>query len=142
MAITSSICNSYKMELFSGGFHQYTDAYKMALYTNAATLGAATTGYIPTNEVAGAGYTGGGGFITGFSPGVSSTTAWIDFTTDPSWGAATITASGALIYNSTRGGRSVCTLDFGADKISTNGTFTVQFPTPDSSNALLRWSGP
>ena len=138
MAITAAICTSFKQEVL-GGEHLAANTYKIALYTSAATLDATTTAYSATNEVAnGNGYTTGGATLSGFTRGNSGTTAWIDFTSDPAWTTSTITARGALIYNSSVSNKAVCVLDFGADKTSTNGTFTVVFPTADASNALIR----
>ena len=139
MAITAAVCNSYKQEILQG-VHSSADTYKIALFTSAATLGAATAAYAAAGEVSGTGYTAGGATLSGFTVGGSGTTAWLDFTTDPSWADATITARGALIYNSTKSNKAVAVLDFGADITSTNGTFTVTLPPADASNALLRIS--
>ncbi len=137
MAITQAIPTSFKAEILQG-IHDSADTYKMALYTNAATLGAATTAYAATNEVVGAGYTSGGATLSGFNVTTSGTTAILDFTTDPSWENATITARGALIYNSSKSNKAVYVLDFGSDITSTNGTFAVTLPTPDVANGLIR----
>ena len=138
MAITSALCTSYKQQILSG-VHLSTDTYKIALYTSSATLDASTTVYSSTNEVPnGSGYTTGGVTLSGFVTSSSGTTAWLDWTTDPSWSTATITARGCLIYNSTQGNKAVAVFDFGSDKISTAGTFTIVFPTADASNALIR----
>ena len=138
MAITSAFCTSAKSE-FLQGTHTSADTYKIALYTSAASLDATTTAYTATGEVAnGNGYATGGTTLTGFSVTTSGTTAILDFTTDPSWANSTITARGALIYNSTKTNKAVAVYDFGADKTSSNGTFTVQFPVPDAANGLLR----
>jgi len=114
----------------------------LALFTSAATLDATTTQYTTTNEVVGTGYTAGGGTLTNVNPTSSGTTAFTDFA-DLTFSSATITANGALIYNTTTGGgtgttNSVVVLAFGGDKISTNGDFTIQFPTADASNAIIR----
>lgn len=138
MAITTAVCNSFKQEILQG-IHEAADTYKIALYTSAASLGAGTTVYSATNEVAGTGYSAGGANLSGFTTGLSGSTAWIDFS-DPSWASASITARGCLIYNSTQGNKAVAVYDFGADITSTNGTFTVVFPTADASNALIRLS--
>ena len=138
MAITAAVCNSYKQEVL-GGTHLAADTYKIALYTSAATLSKATTAYSATNEVAnGNGYTTGGATLSGFTAALDTDTAYVDFTTDPTWPTATITARGALIYNSTRSNKAVCVLDFGADITSTNGTFTVALPAPAAATALVR----
>lgn len=137
MAITAAICTSYKSEVLAGT-HTSAHTYKIALYTSAATLDATTTAYTATGEASGTGYTAGGQALTGFTIGSSGTTAWIDFTTDPSWATATITARGALIYNSSASNKAVCVLDFGSDISSTGGTFAVTFPAPAAGTALIR----
>lgn len=137
MAITQALCTSYKKEKLSG-IHLAADVYKIALYTSAATMDASTTVYSATNEVVGAGYSAGGATLSGFGTSSSGTTAWLDWTVDPSWAASTITARGALIYNSTQADKALAVLDFGADKTSTNGTFTVVLPVADASNAIIR----
>jgi len=136
MAITQAITNKFKEKLLDGS-HDAADVFKIALYTSAATLDATTAAYTAAGEVAnGNGYTTGGATLVGFSV-TSGATSILDWTTDPSWAAATITARGALIYNSTDG-TSVMVIDFGADKTSTNGTFTVVLPTPDATDGLIR----
>lgn len=135
--MASALCTSYKQELLQG-IHLAANTYKIALYTNAAALDAATTAYSATNEVAGAGYSAGGATLSGFTTGSSGTTAWIDWTTDPSWATATITARYALIYNSSVSNKAVCVLDFGSDKSSTADTFLITFPVADASNAIIR----
>ena len=137
MAITQAIPTSFKAEILQG-IHDSADTYKMALYTNAATLGASTTAYSATNEVVGTGYTIGGTTLSGFNVTTSGTTAILDFTTDPFWENATITARGALIYNSSKSNKAVYVLDFGSDITSTNGTFAVTLPAPDATNGLIR----
>ena len=142
MAITQAMCTSFKKELLTGT-HNFTtstgDTFKLALYTNSASFTAATTAYTATNEVGNSGsYTAGGGTLTNVTPTTSGTTALTDFA-DLEFTSATITARGALIYNSTASGDpTVAVLDFGADKTSTSGTFTIQFPTADASNAIIR----
>lgn len=141
MAITQALCTSFKVEILQG-IHDFTastgDVFKLALYTSSATLDASTTVYSSTNEVANSGtYTAGGGALTNITPTSSGTTAFLDFA-DISFTSATITARGALIYNSSKSNRAVAVLDFGSDKISTTGTFTVQFPTADATNAIVR----
>ena len=137
MAITQAIPTSFKAEILQG-IHDSADTYKMALYTSAATLGAATTEYSATNEVVGTGYTAGGVTLSGFNVTTSGTTAILDFATDPSWANASITARGALIYNSSKSNKAVYVLDFGSDITSTNGTFAVTLPEPDAINGLIR----
>jgi hypothetical protein len=140
MAITQAMCTSFKQELLTGT-HNFTngtgDTFKIALFTSSATLGAATTAYSTSNEVSGTGYTAGGNTLTNVTPTTSGTTAFTDFA-DTTWSSATITARGALIYNSTDSDKAVVVLDFGSDKTSTAGDFTIQFPTADASNAIIR----
>lgn len=135
------LCTSFKEEVLKG-VHNFTnatgDTFKIALYTSAATLDATTTAYSATNEVSGTGYTAGGNTLTNVTPTTSGTTAYLDFD-DTTWSSATITARGALIYNSTASGNpAVAVLDFGADKTSTAGDFTVVFPTAGASTAIVR----
>ena len=140
MAITQAVCTSFKQEILVEG-HNFTngaDTFKIALYSSSATLSASTSAYSSTNEVSDSGtYSAGGGSLTSATPTTSGTTAICDFT-DISFTSATITARGALIYNSSASNKAVCVLDFGGDKTSTSGTFTIQFPAADSSNAILR----
>ena len=150
MAITSAICSSFKRDLLKGKHDFDTsgdggDSFKIALFTSSATLNASTTNYSTSNEVtntAGTAYTAGGEALTNTGVGLTSTTAFTDFS-DVSWTSASFTANGALIYNTTTDGGSsttdaVCVIAFGSDKTATNGTFTVQFPANDSSNAIIR----
>lgn len=141
MAITQAMCTSFKKELMTGT-HDFTNStgntFKLALYTSSATLGATTTAYSATNEASGTGYSAGGGTLTNVTPTTSGTTALTDFA-DLTFSSATITANGALIYNDTAAGDpSVVVLAFGGDKTSTAGDFTIQFPTADASNAIIR----
>ena len=142
MAITQAMCTSFKVELLKG-VHDFTnstgDSFKIALYTSSADLSAITTAYTTSNEVAnGNGYTTGGAALTNVTPTSSGTTAFTDFA-DVTFSSSTITARGALIYNDTESGDpAVVVLDFGADKSSTSGDFTIQFPTADASNAIIR----
>ena len=138
----AAICTSYIAEILQG-IHLAADTYKIALFTSSASLDNTTTAYSATNEVGNSGtYAAGGATLSGFAVSSSGKTAWLDFTSDPSWTSATITARYALIYNSSRSNKAVCVLDFGADKTSTAGTFLITFPTADASNALLRLTGP
>ena len=142
MSITQAMCTSFKKALLDGEMDFSSDTsqvFKIALYTSSATLGAATTAYSVTNEVSGTGYTAGGNTLTiSANPATSGTTAFLDFA-DTTWSAATITARGALIYKADGATNpAVAVLDFGADKTSTAGDFTIQFPTADASNAILR----
>jgi len=136
------MCTSFKVELMQA-VHNFTastgNAFKLALYDNSASFTAATTAYTATNEVANSGtYSAGGGTLTNVTPTSSGTTAFTDFA-DLSFTSATITAYGALIYNDTAAGDpAVCVLDFGGAKTSTNGTFTIIFPTADATNAIIR----
>jgi len=138
MAITTAMCSSFKEELLKGVHDFENDTFKMALYTSSATLDASTTAYTVTNEVSGTGYTAGGQDLDSPTVTLSGTTAFVDFA-DETWTGASITARGALIYNSTAAGNpAVAVFDFGADKTSTSGDFVVQFPTADASNAVIR----
>lgn len=136
------MCTSFKVELMKA-VHNFTNGtgntFKLALYDNSASFTAATTAYTATNEVANSGtYSAGGGTLTNVTPTSSGTTAFTDFA-DLSFTSATITAYGALIYNdSAAGDPAVCVLDFGGAKTSTNGTFTIIFPTADSTSAIIR----
>ena len=135
------MCTSFKQEILQG-IHDFTastgDTFKLALYTNSATLDASTTAYSASNEVSGTGYSAGGGTLTNVTPTTSGTTAFTDFA-DLTFSAASITARGALIYNNTAAGDpAVVVLDFGADKTSTSGDFTIIFPTADASDAIIR----
>ena len=135
MAFTGNYtCNSFKSGLIDGDFDFATDTFKIALYTNSASLNAETAAYTATGEVSGSGYTAGGNTLT-VSKGITGGTAFITFA-DTSWSAA-LTARGALIYKD--GGAAVCVLDFGSDKTSTT-TFTVDFPVASSTDALIRLS--
>ena len=141
------MCTSFKKELLYGA-HDFDassgDTFKIALYTSSATMTAATTAYATTNEVSGTNYVAGGGALSPVDPTSSGTTSLTDFA-DETWSSATITSRGALIYNTTPNTTSisltnpaVIVLDFGADKTSTAGDFTVVFPTADASNAIIR----
>ena len=141
MAITSAICSSFKQELLQGK-HSFESSgghtFKIALFTSSASLGAATTAYTTSNEISGTGYTAKGGALTRVDPTTSGTTAFTDFA-DLTFSSSTITANGALIFNdSASGDPAVAVLAFGGDKSSTNGDFTIQFPTADASNAIIR----
>jgi hypothetical protein len=144
MAITQAMATSFKVGLLDGVFDFGTgtsQVFKIALYTAAASLDSTTTAYTSSNEVSssGTGYTAGGNtLVVSQVPTSTGTTAFLDFA-DSTWAAATITARGALIYlaNGTTN-PAVCVLDFGSDKTSTNGAFTIIFPAADSSNAIIR----
>ena len=146
MSISQTLTTSFKQQLLeaqhnfllSGG-----DTFKIALYTNSASFTAATTDYTATNEVGASGsYSAGGGTLTRINPATSGTTAFTDFA-DITFTSATITARGALIYNTTTGAGTgttdtVVVLDFGSDKTSTSGDFEIVFPAADASNAIIR----
>ena len=141
MAITSAICNSFKTEILTGT-HNFTagtgDTFNLALYTSSATLGASTTAYTSSEEVSGTGYTAKGNALTSVTPTLDSSTAVCDFA-DTSFTSASFTARGCLIFNdSASSDEAVCAIDFGSDKTVTSGTFTIQFPTADASNAIIR----
>jgi hypothetical protein len=140
MAITQAVANSFKTDVLVGT-HNFTastgDTFKLALYTSAASLDKTTTAYSATNEVGNSGtYSAGGGSLTSSTPVLSGDTAICDFT-DLSFTSATITARGALIYNSSKSNKAVCVLNFGSDQTSTAGTFTIVFPTPAAGTAIL-----
>jgi hypothetical protein len=145
MAITQAMCTSFKVALLNGEMDFSADTiqtFKIALYTSAADLSAATTAYSVTNEVSGTGYTAGGNTLTiSANPASTGTTAFLDFA-DTTWTDATITARGALIYKVGGTNAAVAVLDFGADKTSTAGDFQVQFPTADATNAIVRIATP
>ena len=143
MAISSAICTSFKQEILVGT-HNFTassgDTFKIALYTSSASLGAGTTAFSTSNEIsntAGSAYSSGGATLTSITPTTDSTTAVCDFT-DVSFTSASFTANGALIYNSSQSNNAVADIAFGGDKTVSNGTFTIQFPTADASNAIIR----
>tara|TARA_R100001163_G_scaffold61312_1_gene51192 strand:- start:970 stop:1407 length:438 start_codon:yes stop_codon:yes gene_type:complete len=143
MAITSAICNSFKQELLVGT-HNFTattgNTFKIALFTSSATLGAGTTAFATTNEItnsSGTAYTSGGATLTNITPTLDSSTAVCDFT-DVSFTDASFTANGALIYNSSQSNKAVAAIAFGSDKTVSSGTFTIQFPAADATNAIIR----
>ena len=141
MAISPAMCTSFKKELLEG-VHNFKNSggndFKLALYTSSATLGASTTAYTTSNEASGTNYTAKGASLTRVDPSTSSTTALTDFA-DLTFSNASVTARGCLIFNDTASGDpAVCVLDFGGDKTSTAGDFTIQFPAADASNAIIR----
>jgi len=143
MAITSAVCNSFKAEVLQA-LHNFTassgNTFKLALYTSSATLNKTTTAYSATNEISntsGSAYSAGGATLTSVTPALSTDTACCDFS-DVSYSSASFTANGCLIYNDTNGDRAVCAIAFGSDKTVTSGTFTIQFPTADADNAIIR----
>jgi|TARA_R100000426_G_scaffold622_4_gene1163 poly-gamma-glutamate capsule biosynthesis protein CapA/YwtB (metallophosphatase superfamily) len=143
MAITSAICNSFKQEVLVGT-HNFTattgHTFKIALFTSSATLGASTTAYSTSNEItnsSGTAYTAGGATLTSVTPTLSGSTAVCDFN-DVSFSSASFTANGALIYNDTQSDKAVAVIAFGGDKTVSSGTFTIQFPAADATNAIIR----
>jgi len=143
MAISSAICNSFKQEILVGT-HNFTassgNAFKLALYTSSASMGASTTAYSSSNEISntsGSAYSAGGKTITSVTPALDGSTACCDFA-DVSWTSASFTANGCLIYNDTQSDKACAVIAFGGDKTVSSGTFTIQFPTADASNAIIR----
>ena len=141
MAITQAMCTSFKVELLEG-VHNFKNSggstFKLALYTSSATMSASTTAYSTNQEASGTTYTAKGGSLTRVDPSSSGTTALTDFA-DLTFGTATITARGCMIFNdSASGDPAVAVFDFGGDKTSTAGAFTIQFPPADASNAIIR----
>ena len=140
MAITSAIPTSFKQELLVGT-HNFTassdNAFKIALYTSSATLGAATTAFTTTGQASGTNYTSGGATATSVTPTTSGTTAICDFA-DLTFGTATVTARGMMLYNDTQADKACAVVDFGGDKTSTAGDFTIVFPSPTATGAIIR----
>ena len=139
MAITSAICNSFKQEVLVEG-HNLTngaDSIKLALFTSSATMGAGTTAFSTSQEVSGTNYSSGGNALTNVTPALSGSTAVVDFA-DLTFGTATVTARGCLIYNSTNSNKAICAIDFGGDKTSTAGDFTIVMPSPTATGAIIR----
>ena len=136
----SALCTSFKQEILVGT-HNFTassgNTFKLALYTNSASPTAATTAYSTSNEVSGTGYSAGGGTLTSVTPTTSGTTAFCDFA-DLTFSSSSITARGAILYNSSASDKAVAVLDFGSDKTSSAGDFTISFPPADASNAIIR----
>ena len=143
MTISSAVCNSFKQQILVGT-HNFTttsgDDFKLALYTSSASLGAGTTAYATTNEISntsGSAYTAGGKVVVSVTPALDGSTACCDFA-DISFTSASFTANGCLIYNDTQADKAVCVVAFGGDKTVSSGTFTIQFPAADASNAIVR----
>ena len=141
MAITTAMCTTFKKELLEA-VHNFKNTggstFNLALYTSSASLGAITTEYTTSNEISGTGYTAKGASLSRVDPSTSGNTALTDFS-DLTFSSSSLTARGALIFNdSASGDPSVCALDFGADKTSSSGDFTIQFPAADASNAIIR----
>jgi len=139
MAITSAICSSFKQELLVEGHNltQGSDSIKLALYTSSATLGATSTVYVTTGQSSGTNYSAGGQALTNVTPALSGTTAVCDFA-DETFSTATVTARGCLLYNTTNSNKALCAIDFGGDKTSTAGDFTVVFPSATATGAIIR----
>mgnify|MGYP003340151649 FL=1 len=139
MAITQALASSFKQQLLEG-IHDFSastgDVFKIALYTSSATLDSSTTVYTSSGESSGTGYTAGGETLTNVGVSLSGTTAYLDFD-DVTWAASSISAAGALIYNSTEANKAVAILSFGGTYTSTNGNFTVTFPAATSSTAII-----
>ena len=144
MAITQAIANSFKKELLEGE-HNFKasggDVFKLALYSSVATLNSATTSYTTTAEVGDSGdYVAGGGTLVNAGTSITAGVARVDFD-NLSFTGVTLTARGALIYNTSATNKAVAVLDFTSDKVSTDGTFTIIFPAFTTSAAILRISG-
>jgi hypothetical protein len=140
MAITQAMCTSFKSELMTAthNFATNGNAFQLALYTSSATMSASTTAYSTSQEATGTNYTAKGGTLTKVAPTTSGTTAFTDFA-DLTFGTATVTARGCMIFNDTASGDpAVAVFDFGGDKTSTAGSFTITFPAADASNAVIR----
>jgi hypothetical protein len=143
MTISSAVCNSFKQEILVGT-HNFTassgNAFKLAMYTSSASLGAGTTAYASTNEISntsGSAYSAGGKTIVSVTPALDGTVAVCDFA-DISFTSASFTANGCLIYNDTQADKAVCVVAFGGDKTVSSGTFTIQFPSAAASTAIVR----
>lgn len=137
MAIAQALCSSFKQQILLGEHDLDTDIIKIALYTSLANLSAATTAYTTTGEVVGVNYSAGGNTLTGAQVSLTGTTAFVTFA-NTSWPNSTITARGALIYNSSKSDKAIAVLDFGSDKNSASSTFTVQFPINTAADAIIR----
>ena len=140
MAITQAMCTTFKKELLEG-VHNFKNSggndFKLALYTSSASLDASTTAYTTSNEASGTNYTAKGASLTRVDPSTSSTTALTDFA-DLTFSNATVTARGCLIYNTNNSNKAVCAIDFGGDKTSTAGDFTIVFPSATATGAIIR----
>jgi hypothetical protein len=136
MAIVAAVTNNFKAQVLAG-LHQPGDDYRIALYVASASLSKDTNAYTAAGEVTGAGYAAGGVSLTNYTAGDAADVAWIDWD-DPVWPSATFTARGALIYNATRENAAVAVLDFGADVSCTGVPFSVEFPVPGSTTAIVR----
>lgn len=137
MSITQTWTTSFKEQLFLGQHDLETDVLKIALYTDAATLGPNTTVYTTTGETSGAGYTAGGIALTNVTVNSGNGIAYVSFD-NPSWSGASFTALGALIYNSSKGNKSMFVLDFGTNQTAVNSTFMLDLPTSNPTFALIR----
>lgn len=135
--ITAGTCNSFNEELLKGIHDFTTDTFKVALYTNSATLGPATTVYTTANEASGAGYTAGGNTLTGVTVALSQGVAYVDFG-DTTWTSGSFSARAALIYNSSKANRAVAVYEFGEIKTVSSGNFQLQFPANNPTDAVVR----
>lgn len=131
------VCTSFKSELLTGTHNFSSHTFKLALFTNNATLNASTTAYSTSDEASGTGYSAGGVTVSNVSVNTSGTTAFVDFD-DVAISSSSITARGALLYNSSASNKAVAVFDFGSDKTSSSSTFTITMPVNDASNALVR----
>jgi hypothetical protein len=137
VAITQCVPTSFKIELLKGTHVFGSDTFKIALYLSSADLGPSTTVYTTAGEISGTAYSAGGATLTGVAPTSDGSVALTDFS-DITWSAATITARGALIYNSSKSNKVVTILDFGSDRIKAAADFKVEFPSADQHNAIVR----
>mgnify|MGYP003627294553 FL=1 len=137
MSITQTVCTSFKVQLLSGIHDFSSDTIKLALFQSTADLGASTTVYSSTGESSGTGYTAGGANLTVIDPVSTGTTAIVDFS-DLTFSTVSLTARGALVYNSTKGNKAICVLDFGSDRIRVAADLVVTFPSADAVNAIIR----
>jgi hypothetical protein len=135
--LTAGMCNSFKEELLKGIHDFLTDTFKIALYTNSATLGPTTTVYTTSDEASGSGYTAGGNTLTGASVTLSQGIAFVTFS-NTTWVAGNFSARGALIYNSSKANRAVAVYEFGEIKTVSSGNFQIQFPPNNPTDAVIR----
>lgn len=140
MAITAAVCDSYCQEILQG-IHQAADAYMIAVYAPSATLNRSTTVYTTSGEVTSAGYDAGGIALVGFTVGLSGTTSYLDWSTNPSWASVTFSARGALVYNATRASKACCVLDFGETLGPAGVPFVIELPAP-GPNATIHIANP
>jgi hypothetical protein len=137
VASTTALTTIFKSDILAGA-HAPADVYKIALFTSTATWNSASTVYVTTNEVTGTGYTAGGATLSTFATGSSGTTAWLDFTVDPTWTTATFTCASCIIYNTSKTSRILAVIDFGGNSTVSAGTFTIVLPVADATTGLIR----